>query len=1819
MRRPAGADVRAEGEDPSSAWDRGEEVPFHSMAIESFGPGTMFVAEDGTYFTKKVNFAGVVRGVDIVGGEAHFRVLLLGTQSEDLLKKHTENPHETFQVHRCPPTCSQELVGDRVIHAVKVRKMLDARVEEGWVRNLEKPAIDVTGEDELAHLRARGDALREQPAGSQEKAKEKSKKKEKKEKEKKEKEKKKKKGKRKSKEVENEKAKAAESSSSTAKSLKNGNRSKSASVKDPQVLFRGTGLDMRDKVRSRVAKLARRHVRKKSAKDSSSSSESSGEEESQSRSSDKGQGTESIFAQTSKVRMLAENYPGALCAQALEKMREVLITEQGLEDSGNFLRPTALPYFRQQLQRRCTGPMQRELHTLATALDQLIRGRAACAADTLMQRMNRQGVREESTLKGRHGRSQRKRKEGSQESRRKRSERKSPSCRGREVRSLGDEEKTGAMPPVGDVPGADAPKEDGSSMGPNRGEAYQRGTPMAPQPSFHETMDAAATHLHLRRHLEEPPAEGPGSRAGEANSFPPPPPATAVEAVQTSSSGKKSWSSPELGGLSLGGFGHIMVGRLLEVLPLRRSTTGRGSGRSVFPLPTSKSILSSACPHLCDDALTWLQCMTLSLNDVWGDALHSDAPVNAAQRECLRTLAEDAGRFSSYDIVLEDLSWSEFLKVRSIDYKGDEVRVARRFRWANIAPALPKEIGKVPLSEVCTHGSKHYVEHFGDYLKDPSLWEIPQSPRVMVNDEDWPAVCKGLVDAGVCLYLRESEVFHVGGAPLLNGLFGVSKEEFDEDGVEIFRLIMNLIPLNQLCKPLAGDVGTLPTWSMMNPLFLQPTESLVISSEDVKCFFYVMSLPSEWYKFLAFNKTVPRECLPPELADETVYMAARVLPMGFLNSVSLAQHVHRNLASWARIDGVAGNPPEAELRKDRSYPQAPSTWRIYLDNYDLLEKVQSSGVVEIEGSIAPGHLALRHEYLQWEVPRNTKKSVTRSTFAEVQGACVDGSKGIAYPRGLKLARYMTLGYSLSKLKFASQKQWQVVCGGLVYFTSFRKSLLGCLNAVWSHIESYNTLGREVLATPDACRVELLRFLGMVPLARMNFRLDIHPMVTCSDASSTGGGICASTGLTQLGAMVETGCLRGEHSGPMPDCQVFAVGLFDGIAALRVALDLQSVHVLGYVSVEPHAPANRVVESHFAGVITIEKVELITAELVHQWSLDFSQAQLVVLGAGPPCQGVSGLNFDRKGALRDARSSLFFHVRRVRELLQRAFPWCPVHNLMESVASMDRGGRQVMSDDFGDLPVYIDAKHLSWCNRPRLYWCTWELLESEGAVQEEWQDGIQQWILTAEQPVAEVLKPGWIKVDPSSCFPTFTTSRPRSHPGRKPAGVSQCAPETLERWRSDEHRFPPYQYMVKHCVVNKFNEIRMPCVEEKEMAMGFPAHYIANCLPKGQRGTKEHSDTRLSLVGNSWSVPVIGWLLNQLLSQLGLVKPMSPQEIVDQCRPGGGAMIQARLQRLPLNIAKPAPGSSYRLARKLSNLISIKGEDILLTTPANQLVKYHRHRASVPSRLWVWKIVSGWRWRSPGEHINALELRAILTSLKWRVEHKLHHGRRFIHLTDSLVCLHSLTRGRSSLRQLTVQPATRKRYDKAVDGFLKFLQREGLSLPNNKSKLDPLVSDYLEELWSSGQGRALACDTLAGLQDQQPNLRNQLPGSWRLLKTWHVNEVPNRAPPLPEHVVQAMIGWALFHQHHSFAVSLFVGFYCVLRTGELIHLRASDIMTGGSHAPAVISLGFTKGGKRHGAAESVVLGHDVALRFVRQWKLVAPVSCLLTSSPAKWRS
>ena len=153
---------------------------------------------------------------------------------------------------------------------------------------------------------------------------------------------------------------------------------------------------------------------------------------------------------------------------------------------------------------------------------------------------------------------------------------------------------------------------------------------------------------------------------------------------------------------------------------------------------------------------------------------------------------------------------------------------------------------------------------------------------------------------------------------------------------------------------------------------------------------------------------------------------------------------------------------------------------------------------------------------------------------------------------------------------------------------------------------------------------------------------------------------------------------------------------------------------------------------------------------------------------------------------------------------------------------------------------------------------------------------------------------WSKTKPGA-FPTFTTSRPRSTPGYKPAGIQNCTATVISRWEGDDYRFPPYQYQAKFCLRNNQGALRLPNVQEREVIMGFPKVYTPNCVPKGEQGSQAHLDTRLTLIGNSWNVTVVAWLLSQLGARLGLNPVMTVGDIVQRTAPGCSRDLQVSVQ------------------------------------------------------------------------------------------------------------------------------------------------------------------------------------------------------------------------------------------------------------------------------------------------------------------------------------
>ena len=367
-----------------SPWDAGLEVDLWKVSPLELRPGTSLVITKGDYYGAEARLAGEIVKYEMSHEGNTMIIKPTGTDHEGILRACTARPQETFSCHVCPQGCARQVTGDYIIHGLTGRKKKDTD-EEGWVSNLGPGEAAVDVEDENAALRARASALQQREGNQQgaapggmnplpdpgrvrEEGSSSKKKKKKK------------------------KAKEAQK----AKDMADGRYPALAVQKDLAVIFGGTGLDPREKVRRRVQAKAQRVVSRKKAKKQSDSSSSSSS--STTPSLVEPQGIEAVFAEETKIRAVAERFPGALCMETVANMKRFLLVTSGEELEDNGLRAVAMLYYRNILSKVSSGAQGRELLNLSAALDQLLKGRIAGAADILAQRLKAQ----QSVCQGTH-------------------------------------------------------------------------------------------------------------------------------------------------------------------------------------------------------------------------------------------------------------------------------------------------------------------------------------------------------------------------------------------------------------------------------------------------------------------------------------------------------------------------------------------------------------------------------------------------------------------------------------------------------------------------------------------------------------------------------------------------------------------------------------------------------------------------------------------------------------------------------------------------------------------------------------------------------------------------------------------------------------------------------------------------------------------------------------------------------------------------------------------------------------------------------------------------------------------------------------------------------------------------------------------------------------------------------------------------------------------------------------------------------------------------------------------------------------------------
>jgi DNA (cytosine-5)-methyltransferase 3A len=157
-----------------------------------------------------------------------------------------------------------------------------------------------------------------------------------------------------------------------------------------------------------------------------------------------------------------------------------------------------------------------------------------------------------------------------------------------------------------------------------------------------------------------------------------------------------------------------------------------------------------------------------------------------------------------------------------------------------------------------------------------------------------------------------------------------------------------------------------------------------------------------------------------------------------------------------------------------------------------------------------------------------------------------------------------------------------------------------------------------------------------------------------------------------------------------------LSLFDGISCGMVALERAGIPVDAYYASEIDKNAIAISQKNYPNIIRLGDVTK-----WREWDIPWAEIDLLI--GGSPCQGFSfagkKLNFN------DVRSKLFFEFVDILNHIKQYNP--NILFLLENVV-MKEEHQNVISEYLGVSPVLINSNSFSAQNRPRLYWCNWEV-------------------------------------------------------------------------------------------------------------------------------------------------------------------------------------------------------------------------------------------------------------------------------------------------------------------------------------------------------------------------------------------------------------------------------------------------------------------------------------------------------------------------------
>ncbi len=1076
--------------------------------------------------------------------------------------------------------------------------------------------------------------------------------------------------------------------------------------------------------------------------------------------------------------------------------------------------------------------------------------------------------------------------------------------------------------------------------------------------------------------------------------------------------------------------------------------------------------------------MAWHCAVTLGLNYLWsscrsgGRVCHRKP--SRAQELCqeriwqaVRHFIDDVSEVKEKLVKAPERTlWEGKLDGVKISYQGEIVEKAQPLTLDQIISGLPPSGfgGKVALADLCEGETKRLLLNPEETLLSGE--DLPQElpkPRVLASDQEWDLIGKELYDRGLAGPVARCAA--VGEQKILNGAFGVLKPgKLSPKGAPVLRLIMDFRAVNSVMRVIEGDVRTLVGAPALQHVVLPEGHVLRVSAEDLVSAFYLFSLPEAWSHLMCFERVIKWRSLGVDKDGET-YLGASVLPMGWSSAVGLMQHAHRRLALRSPFQGGGGLLGELEIRKDTIFPELEpdgnAAWSLYLDDTAVLEILSEKIAKEVEGKPGAEQTQLRQAYTHWGIPFSKDKALTRAKEAEKLGSVIKGDLGHLRVATRRSLDSIAMAAWLFEKEFAPKKALQVYAGKEVHTLQFRRPLFCIFDWLWKEIGSQSNMVRM-----EPKVIEEMLLVGCMQAMKFtDLRATLNGVVTASDACETGGGACYANQLSMQGIAdvlaVEEGFLEMDKIPATLDKaeKVVVIDFFAGIGGLSRAMELARIRVNHLVVVESDANCRRLHRRRWPGCELIGDIKKVTKERLEKEIRKVTDVTGVVAGGGSPCQGLSKLSVFRQH-LDDPRSALFYDLAQclswIQEIAIDMGIWAV--RFCENVVG-DEEDIQRMSKALGMDAIEACASDISRVRRPRLYWSSCGLDDHGSYRREDGARGDVMRLIGPVEPLEAIPDEGWGwpggEIDGDLKIPTFTRAIPRVRAPPAPAGIASCSAETLEEWRMDKMKFPPYtyqpQYLFRHC---ETGATRVASSGEREVLMGFRRGYTLALFKKKPETEKEEEEqevARQAALGNSFHCIVMAVLLDLWLwTRKVRTEPVGTQAILaswheellekspaqfaasdgedagrlpEESESEHLALVSEKRMRAPYWIrpeedwpeGEDMKSMTQRIVHHYLKRMEFRGSDVRL-----DLGMFYRPdvapRTSIDPSRWSWSVAHSYPFRQ-AEHINVLELRAILHTLEWRARTATFHSCRFLHLSDSQVCLSVLNKGRSSSRKL----------------------------------------------------------------------------------------------------------------------------------------------------------------------------------------------------------